>query len=330
MRLALTTALLASLSAAHAQTLVVGNKADHTISFIALSTGEEVARRETGRAPHEIALSPDGKTAVVVSYRERGYEGNTLHLFDVETAEPLGEISLGDHRGPHGLKWIPGTSQVIATTEITKDVVIVDIAERAVVAAIETGQEGTHMVALSPDETFAYAASIGSGTFTVIDLEETSKVQDVKAGEGTEAISVTPDGKEIWVGNNRSQSIMIFDTDSLELLETIDTDGAPIRVEVSPDGRLVAVSHPFRSRLAFYDRETRERVAEINLIEEKLAFPVTLLFSPDGGVVWAAATGSASVAEIDTSTFEIIRTLPAAAGSDGLGYSPVSTSPTEP
>ncbi|MEM0927668.1 MAG: YncE family protein [Pseudomonadota bacterium] len=327
MRLAPAAIALAGWSTAQADTLVVGNKVDDSVSFIDLSTGEEVARRETGRAPHEIALSPDGKTAVVVSYREQGYEGNTLHLFDVATAAPLGEISLGDHRGPHGLKWIPDTSQVIVTTEITQDVVIVDVDRRETVAAIETGQDGTHMVALSPDKPLAYAASIGSGTFTVVDLKGYAKVQDVEAGEGTEAISVTPDGKEIWVGNNRSRSIMVFDAESLERIDTIETDGAPIRVEVSPDGELVAVSHPYRSALVFYDRGTRERVGSINLIEHQLSFPVTLLFSPGGEVVWAAATGSASVAEISTEDFSILRTLPAAAGSDGLGYSPVTTSP---
>ncbi|MEO1658693.1 MAG: YncE family protein [Pseudomonadota bacterium] len=327
MRVALTAAALASLSAAHADTLVVGNKVDDSVSFIDLTTGEEVARRETGRAPHEIALSPDGTLAVVVSYVEQEYIGNTLHLFDVRTAEPMGEISLGDHRGPHGLKWIPGTSQVIVTTEVSQDVVVVDVLRRKIVGTVKTDQVGTHMVALSPDQNYAYAASIGSGTFTVIDLNPLSKVQDVAAGEGTEAISVTPDGKEIWVGNNRSRSIMVFDAETFEVLDTIETDDAPIRVEVSPDGTLVAASYPFRSQVVFYDRATRQQVGTTNLIEQELSFPVTLLFSPEGGVVWAAATGSATVAEISTVDFTILRKLPAAKGSDGLGYTAVTTTP---
>ena len=325
MRFALVAAFLAAVTTAQGQTLVVGNKVDDSVSFIDLTTGEEVARRETGRAPHEIALSPDGKIAVVVSYREKDYEGNTLHLFDVESATPLGAISLGEHRGPHGLKWIPNTDQVIVTTEITQDIVIVDIGDRAVVGSVKTDQVGTHMVALSPVKPLAYAANIGSGNFTVIDLENVSKVRDVEAGEGTEAIAVTPDGREIWVGNNGSRSIMVFDAASLELLDTIETADAPIRVEISPDGALVAVSYPFKSKLAFFDRATRERLTIIDLLEDRLTFPVTLLFSPDGQVVWAAATGSASVAEFSTQDFSLLRILPAAAGSDGLGFTPVTT-----
>ncbi|MEM7741298.1 MAG: beta-propeller fold lactonase family protein [Pseudomonadota bacterium] len=262
-----------------------------------------------------------------MSYRERGFEGNTLHLFNVETAEALGSISLGDSRGPHGLKWIPGTSRVIVTTEISQDVVVIDIADRSIVRAVRTDQEGTHMVALSPNTKRAYTANTGSGSFTVIDLESLTKIRDIKAGEGTEAISVTPDGREIWVGNNRSRSIMVFRPETFERIDTVTTEGVPIRVEVSPDGQLVAVSHPYKGQVTFYDRFTRERVGRTNLIEQDLAFPVTLLFSPTGDVVWAAATGSASVAEISTKDFSVLRVLPAAAGSDGLGYTLVTTNP---
>ncbi|MBB5520045.1 YncE family protein [Amphiplicatus metriothermophilus] len=323
--LALGLIALAAGATALAETLVVGNKNEHTVSFIDLAGGEEVARRETGRSPHEIAVSPDGALAVVVSYRTQNYEGNTLHLFDVATARKVGEISLGAHKGPHGLKWIPGGDRAIVTTEITKDVVVVDIGERALVGAVATDQDGSHMVALSPDAKRAFVSNIGSGSFTVVDLETLEKVADVKAGEGTEAIAVTPDGKEIWVGNNGSRSVMIFDAATLEKRAEFETDGVPIRVEISPDGAMAAVSEPDLDRVSIYDAATRARVAAIDLAAVDARIPVTMLFSPDGARLWVAATGSAKIVEIATDGWSIVRTLPAGRGSDGLGYSPVST-----
>lgn len=311
-----------SASAASADTLIVGNKAEHTASFIDLASGREIARRETGRAPHEIAVSPDGRTAVLVSYREQGYEGNTLHVFDVETATKTGEISLGAHKGPHGLKWIPGTDRVVATTEITRDVVVVDIAEKQVVGAIASEQDGTHMVALSPDATRAYAASIGSGSFTVFDLARMTKIRDVKAGEGTEAIAVSPDGAVIWVGNNGSKSVMAFDAESFEKVVEFKTDGIPIRVELSPDGSSIAVSEPDLAQATIYDAATKTVRARIDLAAADASVPVTMLFSPDGAKLWIAATGSAKVVEVETQGWTIVRTLPAGRGSDGLAYSP--------
>lgn len=322
MRLASLAALTALFATAHAQTLIVGNKGEHTVSFVDLATGQEVARRETGRFPHEIAVSPDGALAVVVSYAGPGFQGNTLHLFDVASAEMVGDISLGESRAPHGLKWIPGTDQVIVTTEASQDTVIVEPVEKRVVGRIRTDQQGSHMVAVSPDAARAFVANIGSGTFTVLDLETRSKVQDVEAGTQTEAIAVTPDGNEIYVGNNASKNVMVFDAESLERLHTLDTAGVPIRVEIRPDGEQFAVSQPLLGSVAFYRTSDREELGTVELGEGTV--PVTLLYANDGSVIWAAATGAQKVFEIDTETLVIRRSFDVGEGSDGLIYSPLN------
>lgn len=316
---------LACLAAApaDADTLIVGNKVADTLSFIDLETGREIAERPTGRAPHEIAVSPDGRTAIVVSYRAQGYVGDAMHVFDVAAAKKTGVVDLHPHRAPHGLKWIPGGSTVIATTEASRDVVFVDVAARELTGAVATDQDGTHMVALSPDGATAYAANIASGSFTVIDVTARRKRRDVKAGEGTEAIAVTPDGAEIWVGNNGSRSVMAFDAATFERKRTIKTKGVPIRVEISPDGAVAAVSEFDANRVIALSTETGETIADVDLAAVDAAVPVTLLFSPQGDRLWAAATGSAKIVEIATDDWSIVRTLPAGEGSDGLGYSPV-------
>lgn len=321
-RLVFAAAAIAALQAnAQADTLIVGNKNENTVSFIDLALGRELVRRETGKAPHEIAVSPDGKRAVIVSYRTQGYDGNTLHVFDVESATRFATIDLGQHKGPHGLKWIPGSDRVIVTTEVSQSVVVADIAKGEVIGSVATGQEGSHMVALSPDATRAYVANIGDGSFTVIDLAKMEKLRDVKAGEGTEAISVSRDGKEIWVGNNNSRSIMVFDAASFEKKAEIKTGGIPIRVEISPDGAVAAVSEVDLGRVSIYDAASREKIAAVKLGDADAGGPVTLLFSPSGDRLWAAATSSAKVVEIETKDWTITRTLAAGEGSDGLGYS---------
>ena len=45
-----------------------GTRAKIRLSFVDLATGQELGRQPTGKAPHEIAISPDGKTAAVVAY----------------------------------------------------------------------------------------------------------------------------------------------------------------------------------------------------------------------------------------------------------------------
>ena len=206
--------------------------------------------------------------------------------------------------------------------------VIADIDKGEVTARIGSDQDGTHMVALSPDAKTAYSANIGSGSFSVYDMDTREKLRDVKAGEGTEGISVSPDGAEIWVGNNNSQSVMVFDTESFEKLAEIEAEDLPIRVEMNPAGTLVAVSYPRLAQVVIFDAVTRDQIADIALGQNGL-FPVTLLWSEDGTKLWAAATGSKRVVEIDADDWSVIRTLPAGEGSDGLGYSPLDVTLTE-
>lgn len=328
-RVILATAAMAALTApAAADTLIVGNKAEHTVSFVDLDTGKEVRRVDTGRAPHEIAVSPDGSTAVVVSYAEQGYVGNSLHVFDVATGAKTGVIDLGEHRAPHGLKWIGDSDRVIVTTEQSQDVVIVDVPRGEVVGSLETGMQGSHMVSLSPDLARAYVPNIGSGNFTIFDLESGQKIADIPVGAQSEAVGVDPDGSEVWVSSNGEKKVVRFDAATLEKIGEFDVAGVPIRVEFSPSGDHVAISHFDRAEVIVVDADTQDTIATIDLGTSDLTVPVTMLWSNDGAKLWVAATGSQAVAEIDAERWAIERTFSVGAGSDGLGFSPVDQLPT--
>ena len=308
---------------AFADTLIVGNKREHTVSFIDLKTGDEIRRVTTGKAPHEVAVSPDGSTAVIVSYRDRDYMGSSLHVFDIATGEKLRVVEMDGYTAPHGLKWIGEGRTVAVTTEGSKHLVIANVDSGKVEAAIPTNQKGSHMVVLSPDQDRAYVANIQSGSFSVIDLESQKRLKNVKAGKGTEAITMTPDGSELWVGNNNSRNIIVFDPLDFKKLATIETKGVPIRVEISPDGKHAAVSEADLNAVTIIDVKTREVVASIDMSEAGGKVPVTLLFDQTGPRLWAATTQAARVIEINTADWTINRHLEAGAGSDGLGYSPI-------
>src|SRR3546814_4883323 len=106
---ALTGILLAAPAAA--ETLLVGNKGEDTLSVIALDSGAQLARLPTGRMPHEIAISPDGKQAAVVAYG-----GTTIDIFDIAKRTKLRTIDLSPNRRPHGLLWL-ADGRLVATTE---------------------------------------------------------------------------------------------------------------------------------------------------------------------------------------------------------------------
>jgi len=73
--------LLALAATAQAQTLVVLNKSDATASLINPATGQTITKLPVGRGPHELAVSPDGRTAYVANFGRFGVfaAGDTMH-----------------------------------------------------------------------------------------------------------------------------------------------------------------------------------------------------------------------------------------------------------
>ncbi len=116
--------------------LLVGNKGEDTLSFIDLADGRELGRAATGRMPHEIAISPDGRQAAVVAYG-----GRTIDIFDVTSRAILRTIDLSPNEGPHGLVWLPD-GRIVATTERSQSVTLVDAGAKDAVSSVATGQPG--------------------------------------------------------------------------------------------------------------------------------------------------------------------------------------------
>ncbi len=100
-------------------TLLIGNKGEDTLSFIDLKSGREIARRETGPNPHEIAISPDGFLAAVVNYG-----GDTVDIFEVASHSKIETISLAPNKRPHGIVWLDD-GRIIATTEGSDSLTII-------------------------------------------------------------------------------------------------------------------------------------------------------------------------------------------------------------
>src|SRR5688500_12109071 len=103
--LALVLALASVASAKDSGTLLVLNKSDNTVSLIDLATRKTVATVPTGIGPHEVAVSPDGKTAVIANYGAQ-IPGSSLTIIDIPGKQALKTIDLGEYRRPHGIVWL--------------------------------------------------------------------------------------------------------------------------------------------------------------------------------------------------------------------------------
>lgn len=298
--------------AATGPVLLIGNKGEDMVSFVDLETGQELGRSPTGKAPHEIAISPDGKQAAVVAYG-----GKTIDLFDVATRARLKTIDLTPNEGPHGIAWLRD-GRIVVTTERSQSVAVVDPAAGAVVASIKTEQAGTHMIAVTADGTTAYASNIAAGTVTVIDLKGARKLRDIAVGGRPEGIALSRDELVLWVGDLEGSRVQAFDADTFDKLAEVKTGDVPIRVAASPDGRWVVTSNLGSGSLTVIDSASRSHVRDIPISGEQEAGQVTILFSADGSRIYAAETGRNMIAEVDLASGKVLRRLPAGKNGDGL------------
>jgi YVTN family beta-propeller protein len=316
MRRTIAAALCALLFAAPAaaETLLVGNKGEDTLSLIALASGEELARLPTGKMPHEIAVSPDGKQAAVVAYGS-----TTIDIFDVASRTKVRTIDLSPNQRPHGLLWL-SDGRLIATTEGSDSVAIV--APDGKITSISTGQKGTHMIVVAPDNRTAYTANIASGKVSVLDLKTAKKRRDFAVGGKPEGLSLTRGGRELWIGDLDAPRVQIWDTGKGKKITEQPVDPVAIRVLTSPDGKLVATSNIAAGTVSLFDAETRKPLKTITVSGEQAKGQVTLLFSRDSKLLYAAETGHDKVAEIEIATGKVLRRIAAGKNGDGLAIAP--------
>ncbi|ALJ11385.1 beta-propeller fold lactonase family protein [Sphingopyxis macrogoltabida] len=306
--------LLLPMTPAAAETLLVGNKSEDTLSVIALASGEEIARLPTGKMPHEIAISPDGKQAAVVAYG-----GTTIDIFDVAARTKLKTIDLSPNQRPHGLLWL-SDGRLVATTEGSESIAVV--APDGTVASISTGQKGSHMVAVAPDNRTAYVANIGSGTVSVLDLQDGKKLRDLTIGGKPEGLALAKGGRELWVGDLDAPRVSVWDTAKSEKIAEQPVDPVAIRVLASPDGKLIATSNIASGTISLFDAETRVLLRTIKVSGDAAAGQVTLLFSSDSTRLYAAETGHDKIAEIDVASGAVLRRIGAGKNGDGLAIAP--------
>ena len=322
---------------AAAETLLVVRKSDDAVDFIDPGSGLRLASVPLGHAPHEISVSPDGRRAVVSNYGTREQPGSTLSLVDLEQPGEIRRIELAPHTRPHGVAWY-AADRIAVTTEGSKHLLVVEPGSGRIVAAIETGQDGSHMVAVSADGRRAYVTNIGSGTTTAVDLAAGRKLDDIATGAGSEALALTPDGRELWVAARADGHLAIVDADTLAVTARLPLPGIPIRIAFTPDGRTALVTCARSSELVAIDvasrREAARRKVEVPLaagaerrpfarLAPGSALPVGLLVSGDGGSVYVAATMGDRVVQYDRATLEPLRMIEVGGEPDGLAATPV-------
>ena len=148
-------------NAALGGTVIVVNQASDTVTLIDLATMQAYRHVTVVGGPHEVAVSPDGRRAIVSNYRKRGAgPQKALSLISLPDGEVLKTIDLGQYRAPHDVHWVDA-GRVVTTVEDNQALLLVDVETGAVERVFNTGRDGSHMLALSPDRRRLFSSNMG-------------------------------------------------------------------------------------------------------------------------------------------------------------------------
>ncbi|MEX0964198.1 MAG: hypothetical protein WDZ52_09200 [Pseudohongiellaceae bacterium] len=317
----ITVSCMASLCAAQLPnnlvgTLVVLNKSGHDASFIDLGSGQIIATLPTGRGPHELVVTDDGHWAIGTDYAG----GNSLTVFNIEELRVERTISLSDFPRPHGILFLPGQESVIVSSQASNQLVVVDFHSAEILRSFDTGQNGSHMVALSEDGQTAFTSNGSSNSVSVIDLTTGQLLRTLDVPDRPEAITTNKSGDEVWVGSNDEAVVSVFSTVDGDLKRQWGGFSWPYRILLTNDEQIAAMPDLGNEQLRFFDVASGVETGMIDLTGMQ---PQGVTLYPDDRTLFLSLSGQNKVLVVDSQTRQILGEYKAGESPDGIAYSPL-------
>jgi YVTN family beta-propeller protein len=252
---------------------VIVNQQSDTASIVDIAS-YKVTHVPVGSGPHESAVSPNGKRAIVTNYFKQGSgPGASLSVIDLEGKKEEKRIPLDKQAMPHGVQWVDD-SKAVCTDERNQRLLLVDIDAGKVEREYATGQGGSHMLSLNLKANRLVSSNMGGGSVTIFDFKTGEKLETVITGKECEGVGISPDGKTIWAGNRAEDTISVIDMATRKVIKKIESKGFPYRVQFTPNGKWALIPHAQSGELVVCDVEKMEVVRRIKLGADGVKLPV--------------------------------------------------------
>jgi YVTN family beta-propeller protein len=302
--------------------LLVANQGDHDLSLIDPAAGKQVATVPVdGVTGHEVAASPDGTTAYVPIYGNTGVgkvgtDGTKISVIDLASRKVVHTIDFGHGVRPHCVVYDRNSGMLYVTTELDKTVSIIDPKTLKIVGTIPTGQEQSHMLALSRDGSRGYTANVGPGTVSVLDMKARKTLAIIPISKDTQRISVSPDDSMVFTADQTKPQLAVIDTATNKVKTWVPLPTVGYGTAPTPDGRWLLVALRTSKQVAVVDLKTMKVAKTIDVPDG----PAEVLMAPGGKTAYVACNGKSQVAEIDLGQWKVSRVIDAGKTADGLAW----------
>jgi YVTN family beta-propeller protein len=305
-----------------AQMLLVANQHDQSLSLIDPVAEKEIAAIKVGGVTgHEVAASPDGKTAFVPIYGDAGVgragtDGQTMSVIDLPSRKIVGTVDFGHGVRPHCAVYDSNSGMLYVTTELDKSVSIVDPKTLKVVGSVPTGQEQSHMLVLSKDGKRGYTANVGPGTVSVLDMVGRKTLAVIPISKTTQRISMSRDGSMVFTADQTQPQLAVIDTATNKVKTWVPLPAVAYGTAPTLDGRWLLVTMRAAKKIAVVDLKTMKVDRTIDVGDG----PSEVLVSPDGKRAYVACNYSNQVAVIDLAQWKTTKLIEAGKDADGMAW----------
>ena len=304
--------------------LVVVNQGDKNVSLVDPASGHQVAtisEEMTAMHGHEAAASPDGRIAYVPIYGSTGVgmpglDGRTMLVIDIRARKIVGHVDFGHGVRPHCVIYNRHDGLLYVTTELDKAVTIVNPRTLKIVGTIPTGQEQSHMLAISPDGRRGYTANVGPGTVSVLDMQTRKTLAVIPVAATVQRISVSNDDSMVFTSDQTKPQLAVIDTSTDKVKAWVPLPGLGYGTSSTKDGRWLLVAIPHAALVAVVDLRTL-KVARTIAVPSA---PQEILVRPDGKVAYVSCNVKHRVAAIDLTRWKVEKLIDVGAGADGLAW----------
>ena len=274
-----------------------------------------------GVTGHEVAASPDGKTAYVPIYGDSGVgkpgtNGSNLVAIEISSRKIVGNVDFGHGVRPHCAVYDKNTGLLYVTTELDKTVTIIDPKTLKIVGTIPTGQDESHMLALSGDGSRGYTANVGPGTVSVLDMKGRKTIAVIPISKTTQRISISRDDSMVFTADQTMPQLAVIDTGTNKVRTWIPLPAIAYGTASTIDGQWLLVCMEPTNQVAVVDLKTLKVVRTIDVPHA----PNEILPSPDGKVAYVSCPNSNQIAVIDLSEWKVQSLIDAGQYSDGMAW----------
>jgi YVTN family beta-propeller protein len=302
--------------------LVATNQGDRDLSIIDPVAAKQLATvPEGGITGHEVATSPDGKTAYVPIYGSSGVgkpgtDGREMVVIDIPSRKVTGKVDFGHGVRPHCPVYDRASGMLYVTTELDQTVTIIDPKTLKIVGSVPTGQKESHMLVISRDGKRGYTSNVGAGSVSVLDLPGRKTIAVIPISSESQRIAISNDDKMVFTSDQTKPQLAVIDTATNKLKTWVPLPAVGYGTSPTPDGRLLLVALPKANQLVAVDLATLKVVHSVNVADD----PVKVLASPDGKVAYVSCSKAKQIAVVDLSQWKVKSLIDAGAGVDGLAW----------